>query len=713
MVELLIAEKPSVARDIARVIGAATRRDGFLEGNGYRVGWCFGHMLTLWEPHQYDPAWKQWTTKTLPMIPPTFKTKARRGAGKQLTVLRKLARATDITAVINACDAGREGELIFRWVWEAIAPRRKNQPEIKRLWIASLTDKAIREGMANLRPAAEFDRLGDAARSRSEADWLVGLNATRAMTLLGRRGGARKTLLSVGRVQTPTLAMLAAREDAIDAFVPEAFWQVKARFALTGQRSLDAIYTQRGKDRLDNRAAAQAVARAVSGRQGQITEVDQRREVKRAPALYDLTTLQKAANRRYGMSAKRTLAAAQTLYEQHKALTYPRTDSRFVTADVGAKLPKVVARLQQTSTWGAIATEACRGGAKPTRRVVNPSEVGDHHAILPTGYLPDPTRLGADAKRVYDLVVRRLLAVFLPDAVFAKSTVTTTVATDGDTYAFVARGTTRLVQGWQLAEPPARPAPDKAEPSLPTVKRGEAAQVAQVKVHEGKTQPPKRHTEATLLGAMETAGRELPDDALRRAMRAAGLGTPATRAAIIETLLDRDYVRRERRSLVPTAQGRALVASLPVPALLSPELTGRWEAELSAMAEGRAKRDAFMARIAAFTTETVKTMRLAEPPKAMAQAAAEPGPPLGSCPLCGTAVREGTRAYACETGRACDFVIFKTIAKRKISPTLVKVLLAKGRSRRLRGFKSKTGKSFSTALVLGKDGKIAFDFGRD
>ncbi|PKN59251.1 MAG: DNA topoisomerase III [Deltaproteobacteria bacterium HGW-Deltaproteobacteria-14] len=724
MVTLVIAEKPSVARDIARVLGATSRQDGYLDGGGYRVSWCVGHLLELQEPQDYDPTWKSWSTKTLPIIPAAFRTRPRKGATKQLGVLRRLARDRDVAHVVNACDAGREGELIFRWVWDNVGPSGRG-PRLSRLWISSLTDRAIKDGFAHLRDARDFDRLAAAARCRAQADWLVGLNATRAMTLLGRRGGGREALLSVGRVQTPTLALMTQREDAIDAFVPEPFWKVGARFDLDGDRHFDATWVDgAGKDRLGDAPRAHAIAAAVAGHRGRVDAVKEDRQTRQAPALYDLTTLQKDANRRFGLSAKRTLTAAQALYEQHKALTYPRTDSRFLTADVAAKLPAVLNALRPTP-WGPIADAAIRGGPTPTRRIVNPTEVGDHHALLPTGKIPDLAKLGADERRVYELVVRRTLAVFLPAAVFATVTVDVVVPVTGtsagvgagDAHRFVAKGTTRLVEGWELAEPPPpkRAAEQSAAQALPVVRQGEVADVGAVNVSEGKTQAPPRYTEATLLAGMEGAGKDLDDDELRRAMRASGLGTPATRAAIIETLLTRHYIERDGKALRPTAQGRLLVASLPVPALTSAELTGRWEAALSELADGRGDAAAFMDRIVRFTTETVQALRTAEAP-AMAEAAAadkDASPVLGACPLCHRPVREGRKAYSCESGRDCDFVIFKSIVGKKVSPALVQVLLSRRRSLPLKGFKSKAGKRFAAALVLGDDGKVTLDFGGD
>jgi DNA topoisomerase-3 len=729
---VVIAEKPSVARDLAKVLGARTKGDGYLEGQGYRVGWCIGHLLELAPPESYDPAWKRWSQATLPMLPERFQLQPRKGATKQLAILKSLLRERDVTRIVNACDAGREGELIFRWLIDYVfghasgAGSATRRPPIDRLWIASLTDASIAAGFARLKPGAAYDPLADAARCRSEADWLVGLNATRAMTLLGRRAGADRALLSVGRVQTPTLAMLTRREDQIEAFVPEPFWHVDATFVGAGAdqnpyvgRWFDPRPTKTSADQDTDRsqpndrlsgpdasARAGAIANAVAEQPARIAKVTREEQREQAPALFDLTSLQKLANQRFGLSADRTLKAAQNLYEQHKAITYPRTDSRFVTADVGPTLPALL-RAQTGLPWASAAQTAMALGPTPQRRIVDDTEVGDHHAILPTERIPDLGRLSFDERHVYELVARRLVAVFLPAAIFDKRTIITTVAGTQSTHHFRTEGRARVALGWHAAEPPP-PARDAA-PLIPAVIEGEAAHTLSAKVIESKTQPPKRFTEATLLGAMENAGKDLTEDALRRAMRESGLGTPATRASIIETLLTRDFIRRDGKSLNPTPSGRALIAALPVPALCSAELTGAWEARLSRMAEGRDDPASFMAEIRRFTTEAIAAMASATPPRALE--VSNTAEALGRCPVCGTAVTQGRKAYSCASGRECTFVIFTTIAGKTISPNLVKLLLGKRRSSVLPGFRSKAGKRFKAALVLGPDGQVSLDFG--
>ena len=751
---VVVAEKPSVARDLAKVLGARTKAEGYLEGQDIRVTWCIGHLLELAPPERYDPAWKRWSTDTLPMLPERFLLDPRKGAHGQLAVLKRLLKARETTRIVNACDAGREGELIFRWLLDHVfGPEdggRSRRPPVDRLWIASLTDQAIADGFKRLRPGAHFDPLGAAARCRSEADWLVGLNATRAMTLLGRRAGSGGDagLLSVGRVQTPTLAMLTRREDEIDAFVPEPFWQVEATFesrdpsthqATWVGRWFDPTLSRRGPsnprtsertnpdhdhdqthktthdDRLvgpDAAARAEAIARAVAPAPGHpprpahIHKLTREEQRELAPPLFDLTALQKLANQRFGLSSERTLNAAQNLYERHKAITYPRTDSRFITNDIAPTLPALLSA-QQTQPWSAAVREALTLGPRPQRKIVDDAEVGDHHAILRTDRVPELERLSPDERRVYELVARRFVAVFLPPAVFDKRTVITVVDTGLGPQHFRTEGRARLAFGWHAAEPP--PRRNDEPPLLPDLKEGAPALPLSARPLESKTQPPKRHTEATLLSAMEHAGKDLDEEALRRAMRESGLGTPATRASIIETLLKRDYIRRDGRMLVPTPSGRALIASLPMPALRSAELTGRWEARLSQIADGRYDATTFMDEIRRFTREAVHAITSATPPQALGTA--NTAEVLGQCPVCGTAVTLGRKAYTCERKRDCTFVVFTKVAGKTVSPNLLKLLLSKGRSSVLPGFKSKAGKRFKAALVLGKDGTVTLDFG--
>lgn len=760
-VTLIIAEKPSVGRDIARVVGARTRRDGYLEGPRFRVSWCIGHLAELCEPHEYDPAWKRWSADLLPILPDRFKVRPSKSGAKQLAVLRGLLRSGDVATVINACDAGREGELIFRYVYELT---RCSKP-VKRLWISSLTSQAIERGMSRLRPGDQLDPLADAARCRSEADWLVGMNATRALTALGRKSGG-KALMSVGRVQTPTLALIVAREIAIERFVSEPYWQVRATFARlvpvaggpdSGPGEGDEATTYEGlwhrpegerperpdgrepgspTTRLSSREEAERIVAEVAERPGVIIRAEGKKTRERPPLLFDLTNLQKAANGRFGMSAQRTLSAAQALYERHKAITYPRTDSRHLSSDLAGELPGVLQALCRPP-YRDIAEAALARGVPSGKRMIDDSEVGDHHAIIPTAKSIDPGRLEQDEQRVYELVVRRFIAGFLPDAIFQKSVIETRVAA----HRFVSRGRVCLDPGWQVAEPRSRAGsksssrrssqrgPSSAEPTgepeirLPAVHVGESVHTRSAESRESATEPPRRYSEARLLAAMEKAGRDLEDDELRRALKDAGLGTPATRAATIETLLKRRYIERRGKVLRPTTSGRALIAAIPVDDLLSAELTGAWEQKLAEVARGRYHRDQFMNETRAFVTRIVEAIAAVDGAELATRLSSELGSEaveglgqaevLGRCPVCKTAVTESFKAYQCATGRECTFVIFKRIAGRGISPALVKVLLGRGQSQVLRGFRSKKGKRFAAALALGDDGKVSMVFDND
>lgn len=726
MTTLIIAEKPSVARDLARIVGAKSKPPGggYMEGNGYRVSWAIGHLLELQEPDKYSPAWKRWKDDTLPMLPEGFVYRPRRGGSAQLGILKRLIRDRDVRFVVNACDAGREGELIFRLIWDHCTVGMRQLPTAQRLWISSLTDQAIRDGLNRIQPISQFDSLADAARCRSEADWLVGMNGTRATTLLGRRAGGTE-LMSVGRVQTPTLAMVCARERAIQAFIPEAFWQVRSKFdagrtadpasaTRGGPQTYEGLWFKAKVDRFKTREEAEEVRDAVRGRPARVVVCERKDTRQPPPLLYDLTTLQKTANRRFGFSADRTLKIAQALYDKHKAITYPRTDSRFLTPDMRPQFPGL-AQAVNRGPWAAAAQAALASGMRAGSRVIRPSAVTDHHAIIPTLKAPAAGRLSADEERVYDLIVRRFLASFLPDVVFAKTKLVTEVDTEHlGPQRFVTHGKVRREEGWHLAEPPPK-RPPKPKPgaapaaaSLPNVSKGDQVAVIGAETRESTTQPPSRYNEATLLSAMEGAGKVLDDQALRDAMRGGGLGTPATRAAIIETLLRREYIRRQKTALLPTPGGLALIDALPNDALRSPELTGRWEARLAEMASGQGEpRSRFMAAVADFTTTLVRDIQAAAPPEAIATAAAVV---MGRCPVCGKDVTAGRSAYNCASGRDCTFVIMRQIARRKTSPGLVRLLLGGGRSQKLRGFRSKKGKSFSACLRLDAEGKVVFEF---
>ncbi|MEC8423789.1 MAG: DNA topoisomerase, partial [Myxococcota bacterium] len=620
---------------------------------------------------------------------------------------------------MNACDAGREGELIFRYVVQLAGC----QAPVRRLWVSSMTDQALRDAWAGLEDGSRYDTLADAARCRAEADWLIGLNATRAMTCLARKGGGGQ-LLSVGRVQTPTLAMIVRRDAAIASFEPEAYWQVRARFAVEGDDAagktaaqfeatwfqlggLDGAASDKGSDddvdkagdgpspvtRLPTAEAAAAVAHAADGRPGVVTSAEFKRKVERPPLLYDLTSLQRRANQRHGFSADRTLQVAQALYEKHKLLTYPRTDARHLTPDQVPGLRSVVEAVGDVGPYAAFAAAILEAGPiRPGRRVVDAGEVGDHHAIIPTTNRATRARLSPDEKRLYDLVARRFLAALSRDAQFDTARLVVAVQPaasaglpQGVRAPLMWRAQARICvdAGWQAVDPPRR----KKERLLPELAAGDATLAEQTTVKAGQTRPPSHHTDASILKAMETAGRELDDAALKRAMRQSGLGTPATRAAILNTLLQRQYIVREGKQLRATERGKALVLAVPVEELKSAALTGRWEARLARIAEGVEERRAFMADVKVRTHEVVSAILAAAPPPP--ETIEDDRPSVGACPVCGSPVREGRGAWSCEKGRACSFVIFKTFARRKISKRSAMQLLKDGRTPVLKNFRSK------------------------
>ncbi|MEZ4322753.1 MAG: DNA topoisomerase 3 [Myxococcota bacterium] len=717
---LVIAEKPSVARDLARVLGAGSRREGYLEGNGLRISWCFGHMAELAPPETYDPDWKRWRLETLPMLPAQFEVQVREGAEDQMRVLRQLMDDRAVEEIVNACDAGREGELIFRYVVQVANCHKPT----RRLWISSLTDEAIRQGWAHLRPGSDYDPLADAARCRSEADWLVGLNATRALTCACPDPGG---VLSVGRVQTPTLAMIVARDREIEAFTPEPFWQVKLVFEVEHQgRSHTWTGTWFARDRGDTKdgqaapvserivdeAFAGSLLAAGLGQIGSLELADRSRKREQPPLLYDLTSLQQRANQRYGLSAQRTLELAQELYEKFKLITYPRTDARFLTPDQVPTLPDVVLGLQPIPPYAACATEVLARGIPGNARYVDASEVGDHHAIIPTGRTPGRD-LPPDHKRVFDLVARRFLGALSEDAWFDVSTLIVEVPcasplSDGQTapQPYRAKGRVCTQEGWRAIDPPPS---KKGDVDLPNLPAGSPAKVADGKVHEGATRPPRPFTDASILQFMETAGKDLDDAKLKRAMRSCGLGTPATRAAILQTLLDRRYVARSGKDLRALPRGRAVIDAVTVEALKSPELTGRWEGRLASVAEGRADRPSFMSDVGRYAQEVCEAI-VANPPPALADPS-DHGKSLGDCPVCGKPVRQRGPVFACDTGRTCAFVVFSKMAKRAISARMVKSLLDDGQTPVVKGFKSRAGKEFSAALKWdAAEGKVRFVF---
>ncbi|HBQ28629.1 DNA topoisomerase III [Peptococcaceae bacterium SCADC1_2_3] len=593
MKALVLAEKPSVAREIARVLKCNVKNKGFLEGPQFVVTWALGHLVTLAEPDDYDKKYKEWRLEDLPMLPANMKLKVIRQTSHQFQVVRNLMKREDLKELVIATDAGREGELVARWIM-VLSDWKK---PFKRLWISSQTDDAIREGFAGLKAGTAYNNLYDAAVCRAEADWLIGLNVTRALTC------KFNAQLTAGRVQTPTLAMIVNREAEIKQFVPVDFWTIRADF---GDYFGD-WRNQAGNSRIFNYTQTEEIAAKLKGHQGVIKEVRTEGKSEPAPLAYDLTELQRDANKRYGFSAQKTLSILQDLYEQHKLVTYPRTDSRYITSDIVPTLP---ARLKSITVvpYAELVKPLLQKPLMPTKRFVDNNKVSDHHAIIPTEKPLQLTSLKTEERNLYDLIVRRFIAVLYPPYRYDQTTLITVI--NGEN--FYSRGKVVKDQGWRAvtsksAEKDALNDDALPEQTLTLSKKGDPKQVKGCKINKSKTKPPARYTEATLLTAMESPGKFIEDEELREAMKGSGLGTPATRAEIIEKLLYNNYIERQGKELVPTSKGTQLI-KLVAPALKTPELTAQWEQRLSNIARGKGSKTDFMADIRQNAMELVKSV---------------------------------------------------------------------------------------------------------
>jgi DNA topoisomerase-3 len=707
---LIIAEKPSVARDVANALpGRFVNNESYLEGEEFVITFAVGHLVELVNPEDYDDKFKKWRMADLPILPEEFRLQPRDAKSKkQLSVIHKQMKRDDVDRIVNACDAGREGELIFAYIYETSGVSKP----VERLWISSMTKQAIQEGFEKLRPGEQLAPLEQAARSRSEADWLVGMNATRAATIRGRAwvGG----VVSLGRVQTPTLALMVKREREIQAFTPEPYWLVHATFDPT----YAGLWFEGDETRIfGDPERAPAIAAKVEGKEGVVESVERKEQKQSPPLLYDLTSLQREANQRFGFSARRTLQAAQSLYEDKKAITYPRTSSRYLSGDLVASIKPTAETLLPIAEYQDSARFVVELVELPLGRVVNDAKVTDHHAIIPTDVEHDVSSFSPDERRVFDLVARRFLAVFHPQARFERTTIVTLVEEER----FRTRGKVTIDPGWrrvygELADDE-KPKDDEESESaeLPRVEQGQKVICVAAEVEAKETKAPPRYTEATLLSAMETAGKLIDDEDLRDAMKESGLGTPATRAETIETLIRREYIERASKELMPTPKGIQVITMLEEHKITSPELTGDWEKKLSDIEHGAFDRGEFMKEIESFTGEIVEQIAALDKEKLRPERVE-----LGLCPRCGAVtgeiIKENSRAYGCtswksreETG--CGFVIWKRVAGRTITPELARQLLEEGRTKEVvAGFRSKAGKPFRARLVLTPEGKVEFDF---
>ena len=665
MTKLIIAEKPSVATDIARVLGGMKKKGDYYEGGDWIVANALGHLLELSCPEKYEVKRGKWTFGHLPVLPPTFDLKPIAKSGEKLKSLARLLRRPDVDTVINACDAGREGELIFRYIMQAAKSKKK----IERLWLQSMTPGAIKEAFSHLRSDAEMTKLADAARSRSEADWLVGINGTRAMTAFNSLEDATYT----GRWFDPNFSR--------DAKKPE----------LKAERIFDC-------------KKADAICARVQGKSGTVTETS-KRTTSLCAQLYDLTSLQREANNRYGFSAKTTLSIAQALYEKHKALTYPRTDSRVLPEDYVKTVYKTLQMLSGNKDVGSFADRVvAQKWVHPTKRIFDNAKISDHFAIIPTLQPPHGALTEAE-KKIYDLVLRRFIAVFYPVAEYDVTTRITTVGQD----AFKTEGKVLVLPGWMEVYGKTQLG---SEAMLCPLNGKSAVKTISVKREDCQTKPPARYTEATLLSAMEGAGRLVKDDELRDAMAEKGLGTPATRAAIIENLIEQRYIRREGRELIPSAKAKqlfTLIEGLGIGVLSNPALTGEWEYKLSQIEKGKLQRSDFMREIREMTTHIVAAAKQYEGDTVPVE---NPAHLKHRCPKCGGEIVENYRRYAC-TNPMCDFSLPKHPGGRTFEPEEVEKLLADGSVGPLTGFVSKMGRPFSAVLKLTPEKKLEFDFGQE
>jgi len=715
--KLIIAEKPSVASDIAKALGGFTKHDEYFENDEYVVSSAVGHLLELACPEEFEVKRGKWSFAHLPVIPPHFALNPIEKSAPRLRVLNKLIKRKDVTGLINACDAGREGELIFNY----IAQHAKAGKPVQRLWLQSMTPQAIRDGFARLRPGSEMQGLADAAVCRSESDWLVGINGTRAMTAFNSKTGGFH-LTTVGRVQTPTLAIVVERERKIRDFVPRDYWEVEAEFAAKAGGYTGKWFDEgfKGKqddeharaDRLWEVARAEAIKAATSGKPGIVSE-EAKPETRLSPLLFDLTSLQREANSRFGFSAKTTLGLAQALYEKHKVLTYPRTDSRCLPEDYLATVKETMRVLTGEGAgkghdevllarYAPFAHQIlARNWVLPNKRIFNNAKVSDHFAIIPTPQAPK--NLNEAEQKLYDFVVRRFLSVFFPAAEYLVTTRITRV----EGHPFKTEGKVLVNPGWLAVHGKEGQSGD--EGNLVAVDKDEKVKTEEVTVKASATKPPPRYSEATLLSAMEGAGKMVDDEELKAAMAGRGLGTPATRAQIIENLIGEQYMLREGRELIPTAKAfnlMTLLNGLGVKELTQPELTGDWEWKLGRIEKGEFTRDEFMREIAEMTRHIVERAKTYDSDTIPGDFGILSAP----CPKCGGLIRETYKKFQCSD---CDYSLWKIVAGRQYEPAEIETLLTDGQVGPLTGFRNKMGRSFAAAIKLNADKQPEFDFGQD
>jgi DNA topoisomerase-3 len=709
--QLIIAEKPSVAADIARAIGGFTKEKDFFESEHYVLSSAVGHLLELTVPAEFEVKRGKWSFAHLPVIPPHFALNPIEKTEDRLKLLTRLIKRKDVTGLINACDAGREGELIFSF----IVQHSGSTKPVQRLWLQSMTAGAIRDGFAQLRAAADVEGLRQAAVCRAESDWLIGINGTRAMTAFNSKTGGFH-LTTVGRVQTPTLAIVVEREEKIRAFKPTDYWELEASFGCQAGAYVGRWFDEGFRKpeegaplaehatafRLWEKSRAEAIKAKCEGKTGTVEE-ESKPSTQLSPLLFDLTSLQREANGRFGFSARTTLQLAQALYEKHKVLTYPRTDARALPEDYVGQVKGILAGLPDT--FAPFANEIVKQGwVKPNKRIFNNAKISDHFAIVPTGTAPKS--LSEAEAKIYDLVTRRFLSVFYPAAEYRITTRVTRV--EGE--AFKTEGKVLVNPGWLAVYGKAAAVSEEegGAPQLVAVEPGEKVSTDEILVKALVTKPPARFNEATLLSAMEGAGKMVDDEELRAAMAGRGLGTPATRAQIIENLIGETYILRDGKELIPTAKAFSLITllrGLGTNELTSPELTGEWEHKLAQMERGALSRAEFMDHIQAMTRDIVERAKRYESDTVPGDFVTLSTP----CPKCGGVVKENYKKFACQS---CDWNAWKIVAGRQFEIPEIEALLATGRVGPLMGFRNKMGRLFNAEIRLNDDKQPEFDFGQ-
>lgn len=706
--KVCIAEKPSVAREIAEVLGATKKMNGYIEGNGYQVTWTFGHLCTLKEPNDYSENWKRWSLASLPMIPPRFGIKliSNPTYEQQFKTIEELMQNAEM--VINCGDAGQEGELIQRWVMQKAGCKCP----VYRLWISSLTEEAIREGFQHLKEQSDFTKLYEAGLSRAIGDWLLGMNATRLYTL---RYGQNRQVLSIGRVQTPTLALIVNRQAEIDNFKPEPYWELKTVYRNTTFSVTKGKFTKKEE--------GEAFLEIVRQKEFTVTDISEKKGKEYAPRLFDLTSLQVECNKKFAFTADDTLKLIQSLYEK-KVTTYPRVDTTFLSDDIYPKVPNTLNGLVD---YIDLTASLLKAKIRKDKRVFDNSKVTDHHAIIPTDGKLRPESLSEDERKVFSLVAARFLAVFYP---YYRYEVTKVYA-EAEQERFLSKGTVVLEEGWQAVEKALVPtatkkkkAKNEEEQKLPPLQEGEVRAIRSMELLRKKTKPPAPYTESSLLSAMENAGRFVEDEALKEQMKDSGLGTPATRAAIIERLLTVGYLTRKGKTLLPTEKGRKLIEVVPQE-MRSPQTTGKWEKGLSSIAKGKMTEERFMAsirRYVQFLIQDAASGRRADVifPEEQVRGKRRKTNAFGKCPFCGRDILENSKSFYCAGWKSgCKFSLWKDSLKPyglELDGGMVKLLLKKNKSERVAVTLPQTGEKGTAVLILNKDkgGQIELmDFNRE